>query len=125
MSSAPQPTSAAPTPSGVASPQPTFRHGAHKSCDACKARKVKCPNVDYPAPCGNCVHLRYTRSYNAATNDSPLEDDALRYVDEPTPTCQAGKLSTTPPAAHFSTGAPVSAVAPTVPTLSGKDYCGL
>ncbi|KAL1905191.1 hypothetical protein Sste5344_009035 [Sporothrix stenoceras] len=116
MSSAPQPTSAAPTPSGVASPQPTFRHGAHKSCDACKARKVKCPITK---------HLRYTRSYNAATNDSPLEDDALRYVDEPTPTCQAGKLSTTPPAAHFSTGAPVSAVAPTVPTLSGKDYCGL
>ncbi|CAK7204862.1 hypothetical protein SEUCBS139899_007624 [Sporothrix eucalyptigena] len=67
------------TTSSPPTAQPVFQLGAHKSCDACKARKVKCPSelfpkfcqetkpmptlsadADYPKPCGNCLRRKET-----------------------------------------------------------------
>lgn len=36
---------AAAAQAAASSPSPAFRTGKHKSCDACKARKVKCPST--------------------------------------------------------------------------------
>lgn len=80
---------------------PAFRQNGHKSCDACKTRKVKCPNVDYPNPCGNCVrrkeachfgtkkvprrnvtkHLRYTQP--CANQGESAPGTMLCYADAP------------------------------------------
>ncbi|KAK1675586.1 hypothetical protein BDP55DRAFT_664560 [Colletotrichum godetiae] len=30
----------------------------HKSCDACKSRKVRCPSNGPPGPCANCIRRK-------------------------------------------------------------------
>ncbi|CAI0645737.1 unnamed protein product [Colletotrichum noveboracense] len=107
------------------SPSPAAGARFHKSCDACKARKVRCPSSGPPGPCANCVRrkadcrfsvrrLAHRRNvagqllptnYSTAGQQAPAAPDAKAVLD----------LSTTTTGEHKSVSSPLGSPPPKSP----------
>ncbi|KXH59199.1 C6 zinc finger protein [Colletotrichum salicis] len=61
-----------PSPSGVGAASRT-----HKSCDACKSRKVRCPSNGPPGPCANCIVSSKTYWFLFSWQDIPVYSQTL------------------------------------------------